>query len=129
VESLQAFVWLPIGALVYLPFLRLAARWLALERLSFGTAFLLGLMLGGAGLIASSVAEPFVPDDALLMAAVLAVPLLAISSAICGYYVVTPQGGSVGMRKGFYLAALSLAMLGGVLAVAAFLMLLLGYRF
>ncbi|MGH8669894.1 MAG: hypothetical protein ACREUN_01580 [Burkholderiales bacterium] len=128
-ETLQAFVLLPIGALLYLPFLRLAARWLTLERLSFGTAFLLGLMLGGAGLIASSVAAPFVPDDAMLMAAVLTLPLLAIASAICGYYVVTPEGKSVGIRKGFYLAALSLAMLGGVLAIAGFLMLRFGYRF
>jgi hypothetical protein len=117
-EMLQGFILLPVAALVYMPFLRLAARWLALERLSFGDALVLGIMLGGAGLMAFSVASPFVPEDRLLAAAVLALPLLAVASAICGYYVVTPAGKSVGVRKGFCLAAVSLALLSAPLAVA-----------
>ena len=118
-EILPGFILLPVASLVYFPFLRLAARWLALERLSFHAAMLLGIMLGGAGLVTRSVASPFVPEDRVLAAAVLALPLLAIASAICGYYVVTPSGRSVGLRKGFYLAAISLSLLAAALAAAA----------
>jgi hypothetical protein len=122
---LQAFILLPFGSLLYLPFLRLAARWLALERLSLGTAFTLGMILGGAGLVAGSVALPFVPHDRALAAAVLSLTLLAVSSMICGYYVVTPDGKSVGVRKGFYLAAVSQALFAATLAVVGGLAVLL----
>jgi hypothetical protein len=58
---------------------------------------------------------------------VLAVTLLAVSSMICAYYVVTPEGRSVGVRKGFYLAAVSLALLAVTLAaVGGVVALLLG---
>jgi hypothetical protein len=126
---LQAFILLPVGALLYLPFLRLAARWLALERLSFGAAFQLGVIVWASGLVASQVALPFIPDDRALATAVLAAASLAVSSAICGYYVVTPGGRSVGVRKGFYLAAVSQALLAGVLAGVFGLALLLGHAF
>lgn len=116
---LQAFILLPVGALIYLPFLRLASRWLALERLSLGTAFQLGLIVAGGGLVAGLVALPFLPEDRALAAAVLAAASLAVSSAICGYYVVTPAGRSVGVRKGFYLAVVSQALLAAVLVVVA----------
>ena len=123
---LQAFILVPFGSLLYLPFLRLAARWLSLERLSLGAAFTLGAIIGGAGLVASAVALPFVPDDRALAAGVLAVTMLAVSSMICAYYVVTPEGKSVGVRKGFYLAAVSLALfaatLGGVAGLALLLL-------
>jgi hypothetical protein len=125
---LQAFILLPVGALLYLPFLRLAARWLSLERLSFGSAFQLGVMVWASGLVASQVAAPFIPDDRRLAAAVLAVASLAVSSAICGYYVVTPGGRSVGMRKGFYLAAVSQALLAAALvSIVGLVALLFGY--
>lgn len=122
---LQAFILLPFGSLLYLPFLRLAARWLSLERLSLGTAFTLGMILGGAGLVASLVALPFVPDDRALTAAVLGLTLLGVSSLICGYYVVTPEGRSVGVRKGFYLAAVSQALFAATLAGVGGLVVLL----
>jgi len=122
---LQAFILLPFVALLYLPFLRLAARWLSLERLSLGTAFTLGMILGGTGLVAGSVALPFVPEDRVLTAAVLALTLLAVSSMICGYYVVTPEGRSVGVRKGFYLAAVSQALFAATLAGVGGLVVLL----
>jgi hypothetical protein len=116
---LQGFILLPVGSLLYAPFLRLASRWLALERLTFGAAFQLGVMVGGGTLVAGLVAAPYVPEDRAVTAAILAVASLAASSAICGYYVVTPQGRSVGVRKGFYLAVTSQALLAAVLAAAA----------
>jgi hypothetical protein len=113
---LQAFILLPVGALLYLPFLRLAARWLALERLSFGAAFQLGVIVWASGLVASQVALPFIPEDRALAAAVLAAASLAV-------------GRSVGVRKGFYLAAVSQALLAAVLAGVFGLALLLGHAF
>jgi hypothetical protein len=114
---LQAFILVPFGSLLYLPFLRLGARWLALERLSLGAAFTLGVIIGGSGLLASAVVLPFIPEDRTLAAGILAVLLLAVASFICGYYVVTPQGKSVGVRRGFYLAAVSLALFAGALGL------------
>jgi hypothetical protein len=126
---LHAFILLPLASLLYVPFVRLAARWLVLERLSFGAAFQLGMFIGAAGLLASVVVLPFAAYDRTLTAAGLILVLLAVSSAICGYYVVTPQGRSVGMRKGLYLAAVSQALLAATLVVVGGLfMLLSGYR-
>lgn len=126
---LHAFILLPVGALLYVPFLRLAARWLSLERLSFGAAFQLGMFLGAAGLLASVVVLPFAAHDRAMTAASLPVVLLVVSAAICGYYVVTPDGRSVGMRKGLYLAAVSQALLAITLVVVGGLAVLLsGYR-
>jgi hypothetical protein len=122
---LQGFILLPVGSLLYLPFLRLASRWLALERLSFGAAFQLGIMVGGGTLVAGLIAAPYVPESRAITAAIMAIASLIASSAICGYYVVTPEGRSVGMRKGFYLAVTSQALLAAVLGAAAGLAVLL----
>ncbi len=122
---LQAFILVPFGSLLYLPFLRLSARWLALERLSLGAAFTLGVIIGGTGLVASAVALPFIPDNRAVEAGVLGLTLLVVSSLICGYYVVTPAGRSVGVRRGFYLASVSLALFAGTLGLVGGLVALL----
>jgi hypothetical protein len=106
-HTLKSVLLLPVGALLYLPFLRLAARFMALKRLSFGAAFMLGLVLGAVLLLAGLVIDPLFPEQTLVTIVVLTALSLAISSAVCGYLVSTVDGRSVGLVKGFYFTLIS----------------------
>jgi hypothetical protein len=106
-HTLKSVLLLPVGALLYLPFLRLAARFMALKRLSFGAAFMLGLVLGAVLLLAGLVIDPLFPEQTLVTIVVLTALSLAISSAVCGYLVSTVDGTSVGLVKGFYFTLIS----------------------
>jgi hypothetical protein len=123
-HTLKSVLLLPVGALLYLPFLRLAARFMALKRLSFGAAFMLGLILGAVLLFADLVISPLIPGETLTIIIVLTALSLAISSAVCGYLVTTIDGRSVGLLKGFYftlisqvLAAVAFMIIAGLLAL------------
>jgi hypothetical protein len=124
-QTLKAVLLLPIGALLYLPFLRLAARFMTLKRLSFGAAFMLGLVLGGVLLVADLVISPLVPDETLMTTVVSTVLSLAISTAICGYLVTTVDGRSVGLLKGFYFTLISQALFAVALVVIVGLLVLI----
>jgi hypothetical protein len=124
-QTLKSVLLLPVGALLYLPFLRLAARFMAFKRLSFGAAFMLGLILGAVLLLADLVISPFVPDRTLVTTVVLVGLSLAISSAVCGYLVTNIEGRSVGLLKGFYFTLISQALFAVALMIIAGLLVLI----
>jgi hypothetical protein len=126
-QTLKSVLLLPVGALLYLPFLRLAAKFLSLKRLSFGAAFMLGLILGAALLLAELVIGPFIPGQALASLLVSVCLSLAISTAVCGYFVTTLDGRSAGLLKGFLFTLVSQALFGvALMAVAGLLVLIFG---
>jgi hypothetical protein len=118
-QTLKSIVLLPVGALLYLPFLRVAARLMALKRLSFGGAFLLALILGAVLLGADLAISPFLPDQGTTAILVSAAVSIAVSSGICGYFVTTAEGRSVGVLKGFLFTLLSQVLLTAALLVVA----------
>ena len=124
-QTLKSVLLLPVGALLYLPFLRLAARFMALKRLSFGAAFMLGLILAAVLLLADLVISPFVPDQTLIATVVSVGLSLAISSAVCGYLVTTVEGRSAGLLKGFYFTLVSQALFSVALVTIAGLLVLI----
>ena len=105
-DTLKGILLLPVGALLFLPFLLLASRLMAVRRLSFGAAFLLGLILGAVMLVMDLLTAPLVPDSAAGIVVWFAASL-AFSTAICGYLITTVEGRSVGALKGFYFTMLS----------------------
>lgn len=124
-QTLKSVLLLPVGALLYLPFLRLAARFLALKRLSFGAAFMLGLILGGTLLVVDLLISPLVPNEAVTGTVVSVCLSLVISSAVCGYLVTTLDGRSVGFLKGLYFTLVSQALFGVALMIIAGLLVLI----
>jgi hypothetical protein len=126
-QTLKAILLLPVGALLYMPFLRLAARFLDLKRLSFGAAFMLGLILGAVLLIADLVIGPFIAGNTAAAFGISAFLSLAISTAVCGYFLTTVDGRSAGLLKGFLFTLVSQALFGvALMALAALLVLLFG---
>src|SRR5687768_2596133 len=123
--TLKSVLLLPVGALLYLPFLRLAARFMALKRLSFRAAFMLGLILGAVLLVADLVISPLVPDQPVITMVVSVGLSLAISSAVCGYLVTTNDGTSAGLLKGFYFTLVSQGLFAVALMIIAGLLVLI----
>jgi hypothetical protein len=124
-QTLKSVLLLPVGALLYLPFLRLAARFLALKRLSFGAAFMLGLILGGTLLVADLLISLLVPNEAIVGTVVSVCLSLVTSSAVCAYLVTTLDGKSVGLLKGLYFTLVSQALFGVALVIVAGLLVLI----
>jgi hypothetical protein len=126
-QTLKAILLLPVGALLYMPFLRLAARFLDLKRLSFGAAFMLGLILGAVLLVADLVIGPLIAGNTAVAFGISAFLSLAISTAVCGYLVTTVDGRSAGLLKGFLFTLVSQALFGvALMALAGVLVLLFG---
>jgi hypothetical protein len=124
-QTLKSALFLPVGALLYLPFLRLTARWMALKRLSPGAAFMLGLVLGAVFLVADLVISPFIPSESFVTIVFTFALSLAISSAVCGYLVTTIEGRSVGLLKGLYFTLMSQALFTVALFVIGGLLVLI----
>jgi hypothetical protein len=124
-QTLKSVLLLPVGALLYLPFLRLAARFLALKRLSFGAAFMLGLILGGTLLVADLLISLLVPNEAIVGTVVSVCLSLVTSSAVCAYLVTTLDGKSVGLLEGLYFTLVSQALFGVALVIVAGLLVLI----
>ena len=124
-QTLKSVLLLPVGALLYLPFLRLTARWMALKRLSPGAAFMLGLILGAVLWVADLVISPFIPDETLATVVVTFAVSLAISAAVCGYLVTNIEGRSVGLVKGLYFSVISQALFTVALFVIGGLLVLI----
>jgi hypothetical protein len=85
---------------------------------------MLGLILGAILLLADLVISPLVPEETLPIIVALTALSLGISSAVCGNWVTTIDGKSVGLVKGFYftlisqiLFALALMIIAGLLAL------------
>lgn len=124
-QTLKSVLLLPVGALLYLPFLRLAARFMAVKRLSFGAAFMLGLILGAVFLVADLLISPLVPDQPPIATVVSVGLSLVVSSAVCGYLVTTSDGRSAGLLKGFYFTLVSQALFAVALMIIAGLLVLI----
>jgi hypothetical protein len=124
-QTLKSVLFLPVGALLYLPFLRLTARFMAVKRLSVGAAFMLALILGAVFLVADLVISPFIPSETLVTMFITFGLSLAISSAVCGYLVTNIEGRSVGLLKGLYFTLMSQALFTVALFVIGGLLVLI----
>ena len=113
-------VKLPIGALVSAPFFLLSARILSLRPLSFGAAFLFGLIVGAALLVVSLFDWLLMPDTNIYVEAVISIALsLGTSTALAGYLVRSAEGHSIGFRKGLYFSLVAEGLFGVVLLAIA----------
>ena len=107
VEILKGVALLLISALIDVPFFRLSARVLKLRRLSFGTTYMLSLIVSGSLIVPNVIASPILDSLSsglqLLVSAVLS---LLVSGWVVGYFVTTEDRKSVGFLKGIKLAFL-----------------------
>lgn len=109
----KSLIAVPLGALVSVPFLRVTAKLFSLRPLSFGAAFMFGLILGGVLLAVSVVFWLVMPDIGVVAETAVSVVLsLLVSSALAGYFLSAPDGTSIGIRRGLYFTVVSEALFG-----------------
>lgn len=123
----KSILLLPIGALLEVPFIQLGARILIKRRLSFGAAYMMALISGGALLVAHAVLYPVrVNLGETAQAALSLAVALALASGLYGYFLTSEDGRSVGYLKGMGVVLLSSALFGAVLLVVALVIVLAG---
>ena len=123
----KSILLLPIGALLEVPFIQLGNRILIKKRLSFGAAYLMALISGGALIVAHAVLYPLLVTlgEAGQSALSLAVAL-TVASGLYGYFLTDEQGRSIGYLKGLGVVLLSSALFGALLLVVALVIVIAG---
>jgi hypothetical protein len=123
----KSILLLPIGALLEAPFIQLGNRILIKKKLSFGAAFMMALISGGALIVVHAALYPILVNlgDAGQSALSLAVAL-GLASGLYGYFLTDEQGRSIGYAKGLGVVLLSSAMFGAVLLVVALVIVIAG---
>lgn len=123
----KSILLLPIGALLEVPFIQLGNRILIRKRLTFGAAYMMALISGGALLVAHAVIYPVLVSlgDAGQAALSLAVAL-TVASGLYGYFLTDAEGRSIGYLKGMGVVLLSSALFGAALLIIALVVVLVG---
>jgi len=123
----KSILLLPIGALLEVPFIQLGNRILIRKRLTFGAAYMMALISGGALLVAHAVIYPVLVSlgDAGQAALSLAVAL-TVASGLYGYFLTDAEGRSIGYLKGMGVVLLSSALFGAALLIIALAVVLVG---
>ena len=119
---LKGILLIPLGALIELPFVRLATRLVISKRLSLGAAYMLGLISGAATLIGGVLLWPFESFVSETVASVLSLAVaFSLGTFTYGYFLKDAQGASVGYLKGGLVLLTAMVMLAAALVGAAFL--------
>jgi hypothetical protein len=123
----KSILLLPIGALLEVPFIQLGNRILIKKKLSFGAAFMMALISGGALIVVHAVLYPVLVNlgEAGQSALSLAVAL-ALASGLYGYFLTDEAGRSIGYLKGLGVVLLSSALFGAMLLVVALVIVIAG---
>jgi hypothetical protein len=123
----KSILLLPIGALLEVPFIQLGNRILVRKRLSFGAAYMMALISGGALIVVHAALYPVLVNlgEAGQSALSLAVAL-SLASGLYGYFLTDEQGRSIGYLKGLGVVLLSSALFGAVLLVVAMVIVIAG---
>ena len=123
----KSILLLPIGALLETPFIQLGSRILIKKKLSFGAAFMMALISGGALIVVHAALYPVLVNlgDAGQNALSLAVAL-GLASGLYGYFLTDEQGRSIGYLKGLGVVLLSSALFGAVLLVVVLVIVIAG---
>lgn len=116
----KSILLLPIGALLEVPFIQLGNRLMIKKRLSFGAAYMMALISGGALIVVHAALYPVLVNlgEAGQSALSLAVAL-SLASGLYGYFLTDEEGRSIGYLKGLGVLLLSSALFGTVLLVVA----------
>ncbi|MEA3192881.1 MAG: hypothetical protein QOD26_1214 [Betaproteobacteria bacterium] len=123
----KSILLLPIGALLEVPFIQLGNRILVKKQLSFGAAYLMALISGGALIIVHAALFPVLNSlgetgqTALSLGAAL-----GIASGLYGYFLTDEEGRSIGYLKGLGVVLLSSALFGAVLLVVTLVIVIVG---
>jgi len=123
----KSILLLPIGALLEVPFIQLGNRILIKKRLTFGAAYTMALISGGALILAHAALYPLLVNlgEAGQSALSLAVAL-GLASGLYGYFLTDEAGRSIGYLKGLGVVLLSSALFGGVLLLVALVIVIAG---
>lgn len=123
----KSILLLPIGALLEVPFIQFGVRILVKRRLSFGAAYMMALISGGALIVAHAALYPILASlgEAAQSALSLAVAL-GLASALYGYFLTNEEGRSIGYLKGLGVVLVSSALFGAVLLLIALVVVLIG---
>jgi hypothetical protein len=112
----------PIWALIQSPFVRISAKVAAASVISIRGAFMLGLIAGAAGLIASFMTLPFywlvgnsVADSLAFIVGFFAMVWLH------GYLLRSEGGNSIGLWRGFKVITLEILLILGVMVAVSLL--------
>jgi len=123
----KSILLLPIGALLETPFIQLGNRILVKKKLSFGAAFMMALISGGAMLVAHAALYPVLATLGEMGQSALSLAVaLALASGLYGYFLTDEQGRSIGYLKGLGVVLLSSALFGAVLLLVALVIVLAG---
>lgn len=123
----KSILLLPIGALLEVPFIQLGARILIKRRLSFGAAYMMALISGGALIVAHAALYPVLSSLGETGQSALSLAVaLGLASGLYGYFVTNEEGRSIGYLKGLGLVLLSSALFGAVLLVVALVIVIIG---
>ena len=123
----KSILLLPIGALLEVPFIQLGNRILVKKKLSFGAAFMMALISGGALIVVHAALYPILVNlgDTGQNALSLVVAL-ALASGLYGYFLTDAEGRSIGYLKGLGVVLLSSALFGAVLLLVALVIVIAG---
>lgn len=104
----KSIVMLPLVALFEAPFLRLSARVVTSNRLTFGATYMLALIIGAVSIAAGLVMWPISAHLGSRAEAVVSLAAaFSIGGWLCGYFVTTPDGRSAGFAKGVLVVLLA----------------------
>lgn len=116
----KSILLLPIGALLEVPFIQLGNRIMIKKRLSFGAAYMMALISGGALIVAHAALYPVLVSLGETGQSALSLAVaLSLASGLYGYFLTDAEGRSIGYLKGLGVLLLSSALFGTVLLVVA----------
>ncbi|HUQ26868.1 MAG TPA: hypothetical protein VM140_14480 [Burkholderiales bacterium] len=123
----KSLLLLPIGALLEVPFIQLGSRILVKKRLTFGAAYMMALISGGALIIVHAALYPVLSElGETGQTALSLVVALGLASGLYGYFLTDEEGRSIGYLKGLGVVLLSSALFGAVLLLIALVVVLIG---
>jgi hypothetical protein len=123
----KSILLLPIGALLEVPFIQLGNRILIKKRLTFGAAYTMALISGGALILAHAALYPLLVTLGETAQAALSLAVaLGVASGLYGYFLTDEQGRSIGFPKGMGVVLLSSALFGAVLLLVALVIVIAG---
>lgn len=128
-DLLKSIALLPVGALFYFPFLRLAARILRFRQLSHGGAFMLALILSVATFVPDLAIRAVLAEESVTAMVLLIAVSTVISTVVCGYLVRNAEGLSIGIKAGLVFTLVSDGLFTLALAAIAGLLFLLFIAF
>jgi hypothetical protein len=126
----KAMVMLPVWAVLGAPFVLVSARLVISTQLTFRAAFMLGVISGGALIVAHVLVWPVYSSlGPIRESALTAVLALLLTSGTYGYFLSDAQGRSIGCLKGGLIALLCAALVFVLMLAIALLAVVAGHLF